>query len=71
MLFFSDLDQGHTRLSVYISSFDYHVYNRTKVYEQLNELFGLKSSTEFTKEGVFLIFCCFAALTSLPDLVMC
>nr|XP_039251251.1 transmembrane protein KIAA1109-like isoform X2 [Styela clava] len=44
-----DLNQGHTRLSVHIYGLEYHEYNRSDVYQRLEELFGLDSNVFNTK----------------------
>ena len=37
----ADLSHSETRLSVYLDSFELHVYNRTAVYSNLEQLFGI------------------------------
>ena len=38
----SDLSHSETRLSVYLDSFEWHIYNRSSVYSELETLFGLE-----------------------------
>jgi hypothetical protein len=38
---FTDLSHQETRLSVYLDSFELHVYNRSAEYAKLEKLFGL------------------------------
>ncbi|XP_076826116.1 bridge-like lipid transfer protein family member 1 isoform X2 [Clavelina lepadiformis] len=38
----TDLNHGHTRLSIVVSGFEFHRYNRSKEYDRLKELFGLE-----------------------------
>ncbi|KAI0212656.1 hypothetical protein LSAT2_002397 [Lamellibrachia satsuma] len=37
-----DLSHSETRLSVYLDSFEWHIYNRSTVYAELESLFGLE-----------------------------
>ncbi len=37
----SDLSHSETRLSMYLDTFELHVYNRSEVYTRLEKLFGL------------------------------
>jgi len=41
-LYLADLIHEETRLSVYLDSFELHVYNRSETYAHLEELFGLE-----------------------------
>lgn len=38
---FADLSHSETRLSVFLDGFEFHLYNRSQVYAQLEKLFGL------------------------------
>ena len=38
---FADLIHEETRLSVYLDSFEHHIYNRSNTYSRLEDLFGL------------------------------
>ena len=40
-LLVTDLSHSETRLSVYLDSFELHVYNRSQMYAKLEKLFGL------------------------------
>lgn len=41
LLFCTDLSHSETRLSIYLDSFELHVYNRSSNYLHLEKLFGL------------------------------
>ena len=40
-IMFSDKSHAETRLTVYLDSFEWHVYNRSQNYLRLEKLFGL------------------------------
>ena len=44
-IYFTELSHGHTRLSIVLFGFEYHIYNRTSTYDNLRELFEQKKAT--------------------------